>query len=103
MKVIDIANSLAPDVKQKIIGIRPGEKLHEQMIGIEDAPHTYEYNGFYKILPAIHNWSSDPERIGNGQKVREDFSYTSDNNPEWMTSSELTSWVKSNNDTIGRI
>jgi UDP-N-acetylglucosamine 4,6-dehydratase/5-epimerase len=103
MKVVDIANSLAPDVKQKIIGIRPGEKLHEQMIGIEDAPHTYEYNGFYKILPAIHNWSSDPERIGTGQKVREDFSYTSDNNLEWMTSSELTSWVKSNNDTIGRI
>ena len=53
MKVTDIARAVAPEAEQKIVGIRPGEKLHEQMIGFEDAPHTYEYQGHYKILPAI--------------------------------------------------
>jgi len=54
MKVTDIARVLAPEAEQKIVGIRPGEKLHEQMIGYEDAPFTYEYPDFFKILPAIH-------------------------------------------------
>jgi len=103
MTVVDIAKSVAPGIKQRIIGIRPGEKLHEQMIGLEDAPHTYEYEGFYKILPAIHNWSADPKRIGNGLKVREDFSYTSDNNPHWMSVKELENWVNTNTDKIGSI
>ena len=80
MKVTDLARVVAPDCKQEVIGIRPGEKLHEQMIGIEDAPHTYEYDDYYKILPAIHNWSSDPERIADGKRVPEDFVYSSDNN-----------------------
>ena len=50
---IDIANAIAPGAEQKIIGIRPGEKLHEQMIGLEDSHHTYEYDSYFKILPAI--------------------------------------------------
>ncbi len=54
----------------EIVGIRPGEKLHEQMIGIEDAPYTYEYDSYYKILPAIHRWSDDPARISNGSRFR---------------------------------
>ena len=53
MKVVDIASSIAPDADQKIVGIRPGEKLHEQIIGVEDAQYTYEYEHHYKILPAI--------------------------------------------------
>ena len=60
MKVVDIAKSINEKVKFDTIGIRPGEKLHEQMIGIEDAMYTYEYKTCYKILPAIHNWSKDP-------------------------------------------
>ena len=48
-----------------IIGIRPGEKLHEQMIGIDDAPHTYEYDEYFKVLPAINNWSIDENRINS--------------------------------------
>ena len=103
MKVVDIASTIAPEADQPIIGIRPGEKMHEQMIGIEDAPHTFSYDGYFKILPAINDWSSDPLRIGDGKKVPDDFSYTSDNNAEWMTRDALGAWIKANSDKIGVI
>ncbi len=96
MNIMDIARAVAPDADTKIIGIRPGEKLHEQMVGIEDAPHTYEYDGYYKILPAIHGWSDDPTRIGDGKRVASDFSYASDSNAEWMSVAELRKWITSN-------
>ena len=64
MKVTDVAKAVSENRKQEITGIRPGEKLHEQMIGIEDAPYTYEYPDHFKILPSIHDWDKDPERIG---------------------------------------
>ena len=73
MKIIDIANAINPNIEKKLVGIRPGEKLHEQMIGFEDSPYTYEYNSYYKIFPSIHNWSSDPSRIRDGKKVSENF------------------------------
>jgi UDP-N-acetylglucosamine 4,6-dehydratase/5-epimerase len=103
MKVVDIATAISSDAKQEIIGIRPGEKLHEQMIGEEDAMYTYEYPDHYKILPAIHGWSEDVQRIGSGSPVREGFSYTSDNNPEWMPIADLQKWIKLNHSKIGKI
>jgi len=103
MTILDIANAVAPNAKHKNIGIRPGEKLHEQMIGVEDAAHTYEYDDHYKILPAIHGWSSDPSRINDGIKVDEGFMYTSDKNPEWMPVTELQSWIEANRGKIGVI
>ena len=103
MKVIDIAQAVAPTARHEIVGIRPGEKLHEQMIGTEDAPYTYEYPEHYKVLPAIHNWSSDPIRINDGVLVRPDFTYSSDNNPEWMTSDSLRAWIKKYLTTIGSL
>jgi UDP-N-acetylglucosamine 4,6-dehydratase/5-epimerase len=103
MKITDIALSVAPDVFQKIIGIRPGEKIHEQMIGLEDAVHTYEYDEHYKILPAIHNWSKDSKRIKNGKAVAPDFTYSSDNNKEWMSKKELSDWIESKKGKIGII
>jgi len=103
MKVIDIASAIAPEAEQPIIGIRPGEKMHEQMIGPEDAPHTFAYDGYFKILPAINNWSSDPARIGKGQKVPNDFSYTSDKNTEWMSKGQLRAWIDANKEKIGVI
>lgn len=103
MTIGDIAKAVAPNAKQHIIGIRPGEKIHEQMIGFEDAPHTFEYDTYYKILPAIHSWSSDPLRINGGKKVKDDFIYTSDNNTEWMSVEELRDWIAQNKTKIGRI
>ena len=102
MKITDITRAIAPDSNIKIIGIRPGEKLHEQMISCEDAPHTFEYNDFFKILPAINNWSSDPKRIGIGMKVPEGFSYASNNNKHWMRVRELRRWLDENIDLIGK-
>ena len=103
MKVVDIARSVAPEAKHEIVGIRPGEKLHEQMIGSEDSYFTYEYLEHYKILPAIHNWSNDPFRIKDGIKVPEGFEYSSDNNLAWMSVFELTSWIQDNLSKIGQI
>ena len=96
INIMDIARAAAPTAKCEVVGVRPGEKLHEQMISIEDAPYTYEYQGFYKILPAIFDWSSDPNRIGPGIKVAEDFSYESNTNPDFMTVSELKDWIDKN-------
>lgn len=103
MKVTDVALAVAPEAQQEIIGIRPGEKLHEQMIGTEDALHTYEYAEHFKILPAIHNWSSDPLRINGGKKVAEDFTYCSDNNQDWMSIDTLRAWIDQNRTKIGNI
>ena len=103
MKIIDIALAIAPKAEHKIVGIRPGEKLHEQMIGSEDAPYTYEYDNYYKILPSIHSWSDDPARINNGKLVMPDFTYSSDNNKEWMTIESLKNWLANNQNKIGEI
>ncbi|MDP2759250.1 MAG: UDP-N-acetylglucosamine 4,6-dehydratase (inverting) [Sideroxyarcus sp.] len=102
MKVVDIASAVAPSARHEIVGIRPGEKLHEQMIAPEDADHTYGYADHYKILPAIHGWSHDPQRIKNGEKVAPGFSYCSDNNPDWMTIEALRAWMGKNIDKVGK-
>jgi UDP-N-acetylglucosamine 4,6-dehydratase (inverting) len=103
MRIMDIAMAVAPSLGHEIIGIRPGEKLHEQMISPEDAQHTYEYSEHYKILPAIHNWSLDSTRIKDGKKVATDFSYCSDSNLEWMSANELRLWIEQNRNKIGKI
>ena len=103
MKVTDLARVIAPKALQEVIGIRPGEKLHEQMIGSEDSFYTFEYLNHFKILPAIHDWDKDVNRIKDGKKVAEGFSYTSDNNTEWMTDSELQLWINQNWQKIGLI
>lgn len=103
MKVTDIAKALNDETQHEEIGIRPGEKLHEQMIGFEDAPYTYEYDSHFKILPSINNWSEDPNRIEDGKRVDPDFTYCSDNNNDWMTIPELQEWIDSNRHKIGKI
>ena len=102
MKVTDIARVIAPKVKHEIIGIRPGEKIHEQMIGVEDSYSTYEYRDYYKILPQINNWIKDKKRIKKGKKVKDGFVYSSDNNSEWMTRDNLKAWIKKNKEHIGK-
>ena len=96
MYVTDIARAINPMAPHKIIGIRPGEKLHEQMIGEEDAPFTYEYDYHFKILPAIYGWNTCPKRIGKGRLVKEGFTYSSKNNLAWMDVKELREWLKPN-------
>ena len=93
MKVIDIANAIAPESKIEIVGVRPGEKLHEQMIGSEDAPFTYEYEDHYKIVPAINDWTDHHRQVAGAKLVSPDFSYESDKNNSWMSADELLKWV----------
>ena len=103
MKVVDIAKVIAPNAKHKIIGIRPGEKLHEQMISNEDSYSTYEYPNYYKILPHINEWGKDNLRIKEGKKILEGLVYSSDKNSEWMTKSDLKKWIDINKNYIGKI
>lgn len=101
MKVVDLAKAISPDAQLEIVGIRPGEKLHEQMISEEESAHTYEYPEHFKILPPINNWSNCGRRIKDGRKVADRFRYTSDNNSEWMTAAQLQDWIARNSKKIG--
>ena len=103
MQITDIAKAVAPNAKIKNIGIRPGEKLHEQMIGLEDSHLTYEYKEHYKILPSINEWGKDPNRIQDGTPVEKGFIYSSDNNKDFMSIEELQNWIKANKRKIGKI
>jgi UDP-N-acetylglucosamine 4,6-dehydratase len=103
MKVTDLGKVVAPECRHVVVGIRPGEKLHEQMIGPEDAYYTYEYLQHYKILPAINGWYTSASRIKDGKRVSEGFSYTSDNNTQWMQPTELQAWIEINWKKIGCI
>lgn len=103
MNICDIATAVDTNAEQVEIGIRPGEKLHEQMIGVEDSHFTYEYPEHYKILPQICEWGIFEDMIKGGAKVPEGFSYTSDNNKEWMTITQLQQWIEQNRHKIGSI
>ena len=94
MTITSIAQAVVPGAQYEYIGIRPGEKLHEQMISAEDSHTTYEYDEYYKILPSINHWNTDPERIKDGVKVPEGFEYTSDNNSQWMSVEDLSNWME---------
>ena len=96
MKITEIAKVIAPKAKHKIIGIRPGEKLHEQMIGPEDSNYTYEFKDYFKILPQINGWDKNKNSIKNGKKVGKNFTYSSDNNSEWMTKKKFKNWLNLN-------
>lgn len=103
MNIMEIAEVIAPDSTKTIIGIRPGEKLHEQMVGPEDAPFTYEYEHHFKILPAINDWANDTKRIKNGVPVPDGFIYSSNTNPQWMSPTDLARWIELNFGKIGTI
>lgn len=90
MKVTDLAQALAPECSTHVIGIRPGEKLHECMISEDDSPYTFDFGKYYGILPAIHEWHQDPKRIGNASRVQEGFRYSSDINTQWLKLDDLS-------------
>jgi len=82
-KVSDVAKIIAPDTPIKVIGIRPGEKLHEVMITEDDAGNTYDFDDYYAILPAIE--INTKKYDSHGIKVKSGFSFTSNNNPQWYS------------------
>ena len=95
MKVTEVAQVVAPECKTEIIGIRPGEKLHEIMVTQDDAINTVEFGSHYAIQPAAAWWDRKKyaEQTG-GKAVPENFQYSSDTNPVWMTRGQLTEILK---------
>lgn len=92
MKVTDLAKAIAPECKIEIVGIRPGEKLHEAMITEDDARHTVEFENYFVILPELSWWNN--ENHSDGKPLPEGFAYTSDSNNHWLTIEELKELVE---------
>jgi UDP-N-acetylglucosamine 4,6-dehydratase len=90
MKMTELARAIAPECELKIIGIRPGEKLHEVMVPEDDARSTLEFEDHFRILPSFHDWDADDYYRGaGGTRCPEGFSYSSDRNDRWLTDEEL--------------
>ena len=93
VKIVELAKAIAPNAKLKEIGLRPGEKLHEQLIGEDEAQYTYKFDGYYKILSPLNNWCNDKKRTSGGEKVDSDFTYKSNTNNSWLSQKKLESWL----------
>jgi len=92
-KVTDLAEAMLPGCSMPEIGIREGEKLHEIMITVEDSMNTYEYEKFFVVYPQIV-WSERKKVNPTGKKVPEGFSYSSDNNTQWLSVEQLRELLK---------
>ena len=90
MKIVDLARAMLPSCEIEIVGVRPGEKLHEVMIPRDDARVTLEYEDHFVIEPAFHDWSrTDYMKVNGGKPVAEEFEYSSHANDRWLAPSEL--------------
>jgi UDP-N-acetylglucosamine 4,6-dehydratase len=94
-RIMDVAEAVAPKCEKKIIGLRAGEKVHEEMITTSDSYQTYDFGAYYIMLPAIASWDMNEFILkSNAKKVPEGFSYSSDKNTEWETIESLRSLIK---------
>jgi UDP-N-acetylglucosamine 4,6-dehydratase len=94
MNIMDLAQAVAPECRLQVVGIRPGEKLHEIMVPEDDARHTLEYDDYFAILPQFHDWSADSYmRQNGGQLCPEGFRYSSESNPDWLTVDDLRAMI----------
>jgi UDP-N-acetylglucosamine 4,6-dehydratase len=94
MKVTDLARAIGPECQQKVVGIRPGEKLHEVMISEDDARQTLDMGSYYVVEPQFPWWSPDYEAYSGGRSVAENFRYSSDRNDRWLTPDELKEMIR---------
>jgi UDP-N-acetylglucosamine 4,6-dehydratase len=95
MSVLDLAQAVAPECKIRIVGIRPGEKLHEVMVTEDDARDTLDYPDRYVIMPASHEWNADLGRkTKDVKRCPEGFRYSSDGNKEWLGVAQLRTMIK---------
>ncbi len=94
-RIMELAQAVAPDCEHRVIGIRPGEKIHEEMITSSDSFHTYDLGTYYTIIPQKPTWKLD-DYIShfNAELVPENFNYNSGNNTEWETIESLREKIR---------
>jgi UDP-N-acetylglucosamine 4,6-dehydratase len=94
-RILDVAEAIAPNCEHRVIGIRPGEKIHEEMITASDSFTTYDLGKYYVILPQVTNWNlEDYKKSFNAKLVPQGFSYTSGENTDWETVESMRSQIK---------
>jgi FlaA1/EpsC-like NDP-sugar epimerase len=99
-RIMDVAEAIGPECQKPVIGIRPGEKVHEEMITPSDSFYTYDLGKYYTILPATHKWDlEDFKKSFNAKKVSTKFSYNSGENEEWETVESLRTLIKEHVDS----
>lgn len=87
MKITDLADAIAPEAEIKIIGIRPGEKIHETLLTADESRHSLEFEDIFVIEPELSYWNK--KNYSKGKKPQDGFTYSSDNNSEWLSEDEL--------------
>lgn len=103
-KITEVAEAIGPDCQQEVVGIRPGEKIHEEMISSSDSFNTYDLGKYYVILPQTHDWSRE-EFVAhfNASKVPAGFNYNSGTNEEWLSVEEIRELIKEHVDPTFQI
>jgi UDP-N-acetylglucosamine 4,6-dehydratase len=90
MNIMDLAKAIAPECRTEIVGVRPGEKLHEVMVPEDDAHHTLEYDDYFAILPTFDGWDSESYVVKHGgKKCGDGFRYSSETNTQWLSVDEI--------------
>jgi UDP-N-acetylglucosamine 4,6-dehydratase len=103
-KITDVATAISPECEQVVVGIRPGEKVHEEMITTSDSFYTYDLGKYYIILPATHKWKlEDFKKEFNAKLVPQGFAYNSGDNAEWETVDSLRRLIKEHVDTTFKV
>ena len=93
-KITEVAKAIAPNIEHRVVGIRPGEKIHEEMITASDSFNTYDLGEYYAILPTVPNWDLEEfKQTFGAHKVPEGFSYNSGNNSEWVDAEQLREFI----------
>jgi UDP-N-acetylglucosamine 4,6-dehydratase len=96
-KIMDVAKAIGPNCEYKIVGIRPGEKIHEEMITVSDSFTTYDLSKYYAILPQVPNWSlKEYINVNNAKLVQSGFSYNSKDNENYLSIEEIKQLIKLN-------
>lgn len=93
MNIMDLAKAIAPECNYEIVGIRPGEKIHEVMVTEDDARHTLEFDDYYVIEPEFKWWSNKKLIANGGKLMQEGFVYASNTNDKWLTIEELRNLI----------
>lgn len=101
MNIMDLAQAVGPDCRTEMVGIRPGEKLHEVMVPEDDARSTIEYDDYYVILPAFHDWGAEAYiRTNGGRPCPDGFRYGSDTNTSWLSVEKLREMIHADDTSV---